>query len=225
MKKCMIVFMAVVCMFVSNIALAGRNVITNFSGELVSVSIIDSSGTPHSIPGAQGHIGLGNEILVNATVGEGKDLPEGNYTALKYVFKNDFSAAGKVILADGTEYGSTGAISKGPVFKRNQPPENFKYSYHDGDMDWEWCTTSVKDGNLEVTERTNITLDGDTGKNFNVNVTLKYLWFGVDGAWDYFNEDYYIKNQNSAGSEDFKRLDADTIAAPFLDPPEMENHF
>lgn len=223
MKKCMIVFMAVVCMFVSNIALAGRNVITNFSGELVSVSIIDSSGTEHLIPGAKGHIGLGNEILINATVGEGKDLPEGNYTALKYVFKNDFSAAGKVILNDGTVYGSNGTIKEGPVFKKNTTPSNFNYKYSDGSDNWGWCSTNVSNDQLEVIENKSFTLDENIVENFKVNVTLEFLWFGK--GWNDFDSDRYVKESAIAGDEDFKRLDADTIAAPFLDPPEMENHF
>lgn len=223
MKKYILCLISILCIAFTSICFAGSNVITNFSGELISVSVISKDGQEYTIPGATGHIGLNNEISANASVGEGKDLPAGEYKAIKYIFKNDFTAAGKIILNDGTEYGSNGTITGGPIFKKNSSPSNFSYKYTDGSDNWGWCSTNVSNGQLAVTENKNFTLDENSIQNFKVNVTLQYLWFGE--GWNYFDSDMYVKESTSADPEDFKRIDADTIAAPFLDAPEMENSF
>lgn len=225
MKKYILCLISILCITFTSICFAGSNVITNFSGELISVSVISKDGQEYTIPGATGHISLNNEISVNAAVGEGKDLPAGKYKAIKYIFKNDFTAAGKIILNDGTEYGSNGTINNGPVFKKNTSPSNFSYKYSDGSDNWGWCSTNVSNGQLAITENKTFSLDENSIQSFNVNITLKYLWFGINGKWDNFDSDMYVKEYASAGREDFKRLDADTIAAPFIDPPEMENSF
>ena len=223
MRKYIICLISILCIAFTSICFAGSNVITAFSGELISVSVIAKDGKEYTIHGAKGHIGLNNEISVNATVGDGKDLPVGEYTAIKYIFKNVFNAAGKVIMNDGTEYGSIGGLQGGPVFKKNAPATTFNYKYANGSENWGWCSTKVDDRELEVTENKSFTLGEKNVQNFKVNVTLKYLWFGE--GWDNFDSDVYVKDNASAGPEDFKRLDSNTIVAPFLDAPEMENNF
>lgn len=223
MRKYIICLISILCIAFTSICFAGSNVITAFSGELISVSVIAKGGKEYTIPGAKGNIGLNNEISANATVGDGKDLPVGEYTAIKYIFKNDFTAAGKVIMNDGTEYGSTNSLQGGPVFKKNASAATFNYKYTDGTDNWGWCSTKVGNGQLEVIENKSFILDEKNVQNFKVNVVLQYLWFGE--GWKNFDSDIYVKDSASAGSEDFKRLDGDTIVAPFLDAPEMENNF
>ena len=221
MRKYIICLISILCVAFTSICFAGSNVITEFSGELISVSVVAKDDTEYFIDGAKGHIGLNNEINANATVGDGKDLPAGKYKYIKYVFKNDFTAAGKVIMNDGTEYGSTSGLRRGPVFKKNAPAKTFNYRYANDEKDWGWCKTVVENGKLVVTTKDGLILDEKTVQNFKVNVTLKHLWFGK--GWENFDSDLYVKD--NVVDEYFQRLDGDTIVAPFIDPPEMENNF
>lgn len=237
MRKYITCLIGILCIAFTSVCFAGRNELTSFSGELISVSVIDKDGKEYPIPGASGHIDLSNVINAHATVGEDGDLPNGEYTAIKYVFKNEFHAAGRVILDDGTVYGSTGGFGSigGPVFKKNQTPTMFDYDYQDGGADWGWCTANVSGGKLEVIEtddEAHFTLDENTTKTFTVGVQLKWLWFGGEpntDMWADFSSSTYIKPAADVtpgpDNKYFGRIDDDTICAPMIDPPEMEKVF
>lgn len=157
-------------------------------------------------------------------------IPAGKYTAIKYVFKNHFECKGQVTLRDEV-YGSTGVLNGGPVFKKGQQSAVFAYDYGNYDGNWEWCkVNAVAGGDLEVTEFGDFTLDETSTKVYNVNVTLAFLWCGRDGdltAWRNFDESSYVISSNSWVDTDHFALSTDknTLIAPFIDPPEMENNF
>ncbi len=230
MKKYISCLAGLLCLVLANICFAGSNEITYFSGELRSVSLIAADGTERDL-GMSGHLGLDTDISKNISVGNGSgQIPAGKYTAIKYVFKNHFECKGQVTLRDGV-YGSTGALNGGPVFKKGQQPVIFAYDYGNYDGNWEWCkVNAVAGGDLEVTEFGDFTLDETSTKVYNVNVTLAFLWCGRDGdltAWRNFDESSYVISSNSWVDTDHFALSTDknTLIAPFLDAPEMENNF
>lgn len=234
MRKYITCLIGILCIAFTSVCFAGKNVITAFRGELISVSVIHEDGTEYQIPGAKGPINLNNEMNAHATGGEGGDLPNGKYVAIKYVFRNNFTAAGKVILADG-EYGSIRSVDVPPTFKKGQSPIEFEYKYPVGSGDWGWCTTNVSsDGELleviETDDEAHFT--SDETKTFGVGVQLKWLWFGVENdtdTWADFRSSEYVKPEAEvtpgSGNEYFSRSDDDTICAPFIEPPEMEKIF
>ena len=225
MKKILLTLTTILCIAFCSIGFAGKSEITRFNGELLSVALIKSDGTELLLPNSQHRLDLNSNFTINAEVGEGKTLPEGNYKAIKYVFKNNFEAAGKLTLDDGTIYGSTATSNTPPTFKKNQPPEIFSYKYAEDkpEHDWGWCTTKVENGKLTVIENTDFTLNADRIKNFKVNVTLKYLWHG---QWPNFDDRADI-TQNAEQAEQAEQylINGDTITAPFIEAPEMENSF
>lgn len=234
MRKYITCLIGILCIAFTSVCFAGRNEITFFSGDLLSVSVIGKDGKEYQIPGASGHIDLNNVINAHATVGEGKDLPNGEYTAIKYVFKNRFVVAGKVILDDGTEYGSVGGLNASPDFERGRTPSNFIFVDNDGSSDGKdddgtvWCHINVSGDKYIVTqidEDAHFTLDENSFKTFSVAIDLRYLWFGK--SWPEFSSASYVKDKSkgeTAGKEDFT-LDGNTITAPNMDPPEIIVYF
>lgn len=230
MRKYITCLIGILCIAFTSVCFAGRNVITDYSGRLISISVIDKDGKEYQIPGASGPISLNTNINAHATVGEGKDLPNGEYTAIKYVFKNRFVVAGKVILDDGTEYGSVGGFNASPDFERGHTPSNFIFVDRDGSSDGKdddgtvWCHIDVSGDKYIVTqidEDAHLTLDENSGKTFGVAIDLRYLWFGK--SWPEFSSASYVKDKSkgeTAGSDDFT-LDGNTITAPNMDPPEI----
>lgn len=223
MKKILLTLMTILCVALCSICFAGRSEITSFDGELISVSLIKSDGTEVTLPGSQRQLNLSSNFTINAEIGEGKVLPDGDYKAIKYVFKNDFKAAGKLTLDDGSIYGSMATSNVLPKFKKNQSPATFSYKYGEGEDNWGWCTTKVENGKLTVTEKTNFSLKADSIKTFKVNVTLAYLW---SGKWPNFNDTGDITTDASDALQNEKYLRVgDIITAPFIDAPEMKNSF
>lgn len=230
MRKYITCLIGILCIAFTSVCFAGRNEITFFSGDLLSVSVIGKDGKEYQIPGASGHIDLNTVINGHATVGEGKDLPNGEYTAIKYVFKNRFVVAGKVILDDGTEYGSVGGLNASPAFERGRTPSNFIFVDTDGSSEGKdddgtvWCHINVSGDKYIVTqidEDAHFTLDENIVKTFGVAIDLRYLWFGK--SWPEFSSALYVKDKSkgeTAGREDFT-LDGNTITAPNMDPPEI----
>lgn len=230
MKKYISCLAGLLCLVLANICFAGSNEITYFSGELKSVSLIAADGTERDL-GMSGHLGLNTDISKNISVGNGSgQIPAGKYTAIKYVFKNHFECKGQVTLRDGV-YGSTHTVNQPPVFKKGQSPASFEYEYSHSDVgDWGWCKASLVGGNLEVTESGDFTLDENSTKGYNVNVTLAFLWCGQDDdltAWKNFDESSYVTSSDSWVDIDYFALSTDktTLIAPFIDPPDMENNF
>lgn len=230
MKKYISCLAGLLCFVLANICFAGSNEITEFSGDLIKVALIAADGTERDL-GMGGHLDLTTDISRNISVGNGSgQIPAGEYKGIKYVFKNSFKCAGQVTLRDGV-YGSTGSIQGGPVFRKGQQPTEFAYDYGSGSDDWGWCTTQASaGGDLEITEHTVFTLDENSTKVYNVNVTLAFLWCGQDGdftAWNNFDESRYVTTSNSWVDVDHFALSTDknTLIAPFIDPPEMENNF
>lgn len=230
MKKYISCLAGLLCLVLANICFAGSNEITYFSGELRSVSLIAADGTERDL-GMSGHLGLDTDISKNISVGNGSgQIPAGKYTAIKYVFKNHFECKGQVTLRDGV-YGSTGALNGGPVFKKGQQPAIFAYDYGTSNDDWGWCkTNAVAGGNLEVTEFGDFTLDENSTKDYNVNVTLAFLWCGQKDdltVWKNFDESSYVITSNSWVDEDHFALSTDknTLIEPNIDPLELDYSF
>ncbi len=222
MRKYITCLIGILCIAFTSVCFAGRNVITDYSGRLISISVIDKDGKEYQIPGASGPISLNTNINAYATVGEGKDLPNGEYTAIKYVLENKYTVAGKVILDDG-EYGSVRITDGKLIFKKGYAPAPCTWKNLDGPGgDPDDGFVSEVSGNKEtVTEDVSFTLKENDVNILTFDITLEYLWFGVAPYWNSFSDSEYVKDAANAGDEDFTRVDSDTISSPMIDPPEV----
>lgn len=221
MRKYITCLIGILCIAFTSVCFAGRNVITDYNGRLISISVIDKDGKEYQIPGASGPISLNTNINAHATVGEGKDLPNGEYTAIKYVLENKYTVAGKVILDDG-EYGSATAPGGGLIFKKGQPPAPHTWKNSDDfDDDDPTFITEVSGDKATVTEKVSFTLKENDVNILTFDITLEYLWFGVPYHWNSFIDSEYVKDAANAGDEDFTRVDSDTISPPMIEPPEV----
>lgn len=229
MKKYISCLAGLLCFVLANICFAGRNEVTFYSGDLMSVSLIADDGTERDL-GMSGHIAIGTEISKNISVGNGSgQIPPGHYKAIKYVLRNHFECKGQVTLRDGV-YGSTSTHNTFPVFRKDHTPEIFTYEYpnHPQEDDGDGFATEVQGNKVIVTETLrDCTLDETNTKVYNVNVTLAFLWCGQDGdltGWNNFDESRYVTTSNSWVDIDHFALSTDknTLIAPFIDPLEME---
>lgn len=221
MRKYITCLIGILCIAFTSVCFAGRNVITDYSGRLISISVIDKDGKEYQIPSASGPISLNTNINAYATVGEGKDLPNGEYTAIKYVLENKYTVAGKVILDDG-EYGSATGPGGGLIFKKGQPPAPHTWKNSDGiDDDDPTFITEVSGDRVTVTEKVPFTLKENDVNILTFDITLEYLWFGVAYHWNSFIDSEYVKDAADAGDEDFTRIDGNTISPPIIEPPEV----